>query len=68
MIYNSPLKFISTVFFPEEDLQNIRALGELNQDMLYDALKYESLKDHVDLDENEHKTVAKISKGKFIFI
>eukprot|EP00111_Clytia_hemisphaerica_P011240 TCONS_00032944-protein len=46
----------------DEDRQNVRALGNLNQDMLYDALKYESLKDHIDLDEDEHETVAKISK------
>lgn len=57
---------IYTFSFSDEDRQNVRALGNLNQDMLYDALKYESLKDHIDLDEDEHETVAKISKGKML--
>ena len=42
-------------------------MGKLDPNTLYDALKHESLKDHVELDEEDHEFLSQVSKGEWIF-
>ena len=47
---------------------DIRELGKLDQNKLYAALKHESLKDHVELDEEDHEFLSQVSKGMFFMV
>ncbi|XP_066932029.1 aspartic and glutamic acid-rich protein-like [Clytia hemisphaerica] len=46
------------------DRDAIREMRKLDQDLLYDALKHKSLRDHVELDEDDHEFLAKVSKDE----
>ncbi|XP_066932097.1 glutamic acid-rich protein-like [Clytia hemisphaerica] len=43
---------------------DIRELGKLDQNTLYKVLKHENLRDHVELDEEDHEFLSKLSKDE----
>ena len=71
LLYKSILFFSLTTaaseFDDETDRDAICEMRKLDQDLLYDALKHENLRDHVELDEEDHEFLSKVSKGLFLF-
>ncbi|XP_066932128.1 uncharacterized protein [Clytia hemisphaerica] len=55
----------ATIAAAEPDFRDdIRELGKLDQNQLYDALKHEHLRDHVELDDEDHEFLSQVSKDE----
>ena len=60
IIYYTTLSFLAA---KDEFQDDIREMGKLDENILYDALKHEKIQDHVDLEDDDKEFLDSMSKG-----